>query len=91
MGKYLNMMTHGMVLNGVLEVLEKARVTNYDPNEAVEELALSLAIVELAFGLAVLCQMTQIPIEDGMRVLQRCADVQDKTPDFAYTQKAAEA
>ena len=82
MGKYLNMMTHGMVLNGVLEVLEKARVTNYDPNEAVEE---------LAFGLAVLCQMTQIPIEDGMRVLQRCADVQDKTPDFAYTQKAAEA
>jgi len=73
---------HGMVLNGVLEVLEKARVSDYDPDQAIEE---------LAFGLAVLCQMTQIPIEDGMRVLQRCADVQDKTPDFAYTQKAAEA
>ena len=42
--KYLNMLTHGMVLNGVLEVLEKARVTNYDPNEAIEELALALAI-----------------------------------------------
>mgnify|MGYP003108656346 FL=1 len=80
--KYFNMFLHGMVLNGVLEVLEKARVSDYDPDQAIEE---------LAFGLAVLCQMTQIPIEDGMRVLQRCADVQDKTPDFAYTQKAAEA
>ena len=80
--KYIDMLTHGMVLNGVLEVLEKARVSDYDPDQAIEE---------LAFGLAVLCQMTQIPIEDGMRVLQRCADVQDKTPDFAYTQKAAEA
>jgi hypothetical protein len=80
--KYLNMLTHGMVLNGVLEVLEKARITNYDPDQAIEE---------LAFGLAVLCQMTQVPVTDGIRVLQRCADVQDKTPDFAYTQKAAEA
>lgn len=82
MGKYLNMMTHGMVLNGVLEVLEKARVTNYDPNDAVEELALSLAIV---------CQMTRVPVEDGIRMLEKCADVQDSARHFASQTATAEA
>ena len=80
--KYFNMFLHGMVLNGVLEVLEKARVSDYDPDQAIEE---------LAFGLAVLCQMTQVPVTDGMRVLQRCADVQDATHHFIHEHDTAEA
>ena len=80
--KYIDMLTHGMVLNGVLEVLEKARVSDYDPDQAIEE---------LAFGLAVLCQMTQVPVTHGMRVLQRCADVQDATHHFIHDHDTAEA
>ena len=79
---YLDMLTHGMVLNGVLEVLEAARVHDYDPDQAIEE---------LAFGLAVLCQMTHVPIEDGMRSLQRCIDVQDATHHFIRSRDTAEA
>ena len=82
MGKYLEMMTPGMVLNGVLEVLEKARITNYDPDKAVEELALSLAIV---------CQMTKVPVEDGIRILEKCVEVQDSARHFAHQTATAEA
>ena len=80
--KYMNMLTNGMVLNGVLEVLEKARVTNYDPNDAVEELALALATV---------AQMTQVPIAEAMVILQNCADVQDSAQHYVSSQLAAEA
>ena len=80
--KYMNMLTNGMVLNGVLEVLEKARVTNYDPNDAIEELALALATV---------AQMTQVPIAEAMVILQNCADVQDSVQHYVSSQLAAEA
>ena len=80
--KYMNMLTNGMVLNGVLEVLEKARVTNYDPNDAIEELALALATV---------AQMTQVPIAEAMVILQNCADVQDSAQHYVSSQLAAEA
>ncbi len=80
--KYMNMLTNGMVLNGVLQVLEKARVTNYDPNDAIEELALALATV---------AQMTQVPIAEAMVILQNCADVQDSAQHYVSSQLAAEA
>ena len=80
--KYMNMLTNGMVLNGVLEVLEKARVTNYDPNDAVEELALALATV---------AQMTQVPIAEAMVILQNCAEVQESAQHYVSSQLAAEA
>tara|TARA_A100001515_G_scaffold85423_1_gene67874 strand:+ start:435 stop:671 length:237 start_codon:yes stop_codon:yes gene_type:complete len=78
----MNMLTNGMVLNGVLQVLEKARVTNYDPNDAIEELALALATV---------AQMTQVPIAEAMVILQNCADVQDSAQHYVSSQLAAEA
>jgi hypothetical protein len=80
--KYMNMLTNGMVLNGVLEVLEKARVTNYDPNDAVEELALALATV---------AQMTQVPIAEAMVILQNCAEVQESAQHYVSSHLAAEA
>ncbi len=80
--KYMNMLTNGMVLNGVLQVLEKARVTNYDPNDAIEELALALATV---------AQMTQVPITEAMVILQNCADVQDSAQHYVSSHLTAEA
>jgi len=80
--KYMNMLTNGMVLNGVLQVLEKARVTNYDPNDAVEELALALATV---------AQMTQVPIAEAMVILQNCVEVQESAQHYVSSHLAAEA
>ncbi len=80
--KYMNMLTNGMVLNGVLQVLEKARVTDYDPNDAVEELALALATV---------AQMTQVPIAEAMVILQNCAEVQESAQHYVSSHLTAEA
>ena len=81
MGKYTNMFTHGVVFNGIAETIETARKLDYDPEKAVEE---------AAFALAILCQITDTPIEMAMHVLRRCAETQDSAQLFA-ADEAAEA
>ena len=81
MGKYTDMFTHGMVFNGIADTIETARTLEYPPEKAVEE---------AAFALAILCQITNTPLEVAMHVLRRCMETQGSAHYFA-ADEAAEA